>query len=88
MLKENVLLLTGNETHVVVLMSFNISKLFLDEVLNQNDPNKEEIIVYCILTSAFLDAVKKRNVKQNQCFSSADVICGRSLYYRLDFLKL
>lgn len=44
-LKENVLLLTGNEMHV--LMSFDISRFFLDVVLNQNDPNKEEIIVYC-----------------------------------------
>lgn len=24
-------------------------------------------------------------LKQNQCFSSTDVICGRLLYYRIDF---
>lgn len=38
----------GNETHALVLMSSHISKSFLDAILNQNDPNKEQIIVYYI----------------------------------------
>lgn len=38
----------GNETHTLVLMSSHISKSFLDAILNQNDPNKEQIIVYYI----------------------------------------